>query len=101
MLRRGDVRAPEAIDRAVACRGGEPGRGVRRDPVPRPPLERAGERVLRALLGQIPVAGGSDQRGDDASPVVPERTVERLESAYISQMGRTSIEPCLAPGIFD
>ena len=69
----------------------------------RPPFERPGERVLRALLGEIPVAGEPDQRGDDPSPLVAERVGDgRLDvGGYISQIGRTSIEPCRAPGIFD
>ena len=69
----------------------------------RPPLERPREGVLRALLGEIPVAGEPDQRRDDASPLVAERIGDgRLDvGGYISQIGRTSIEPSLAPGIFD
>ena len=30
---------------------------------------RARERLLRALLGEVPVAGQPDERGDDAAPL--------------------------------
>jgi hypothetical protein len=69
----------------------------------RPPFEGARERVLGAFLGEIPVAREPDQRGDDASPLVAERVGDgRLDvGGYRSQIGRTSIEPDRAPGIFD
>ena len=95
--------AAQPVERAVARGGREPRAGIARDAVARPPLERAREGVLRALLGEIPVAGDPDQRRDDAAPLVAERVGDGgLDvGRYISQIGRTSIEPCCAPGIFD
>ena len=71
---------------------GTPSRGQR--------LERQREGVLRALLGEVPVAGDPDQRRDDAAPLVAERDGDRgLDvGAHISQIGRTSIEPSARPG---
>jgi hypothetical protein len=59
------------------------------------------EGVLRALLGQVPIAGRPDERGDDATPLVAEGGGDSgLEvDPYISQIGRTSIDPTFAPGI--
>jgi hypothetical protein len=61
--------AAQHVDRAVAGGGGQPGAGTDRHPVTLPRLQGAGERVLRALLGQVPVAGDRDQRGDDLAPL--------------------------------
>ena len=69
--------APQPVDRTVAGDSRQPGAGALRDAVHRPPPERLRERLLRALLGQIPVAGPPDQRGDDAAPLLAEGCVER------------------------
>ena len=104
-LRRPDGVAPEPVHGAVAGRRGEPGAGVAGHAVDGPPLEGPGEGVLRALLGEVPVARGPDERGDDAAPLGPERTGDGLLDVvhYISssQMGRTSMVPAFAVGIFD
>jgi hypothetical protein len=42
-----------------------------------PRFEGLRESVLRALLGQVPVAGRPDQGGDDAPPLVSERVGNR------------------------
>ena len=65
-------------------------------------LHGAREGVLRALLGEVPVAGRADERGDDLAPVVDERPCDRgldIGARYISQIGLTSIEPFAALGI--
>lgn len=67
--------------------------------------ERRREGILRAFLGEVPVPGDPDQGGHDPAPFVAERPSNgRLDGGharggYISQSGRTSIEPDRAPGI--
>ena len=63
--------------------------------------ERGGEGVLRALLGQVPVTGQTDERGHDPAPLVPEDLGDdRLDvGPHISQIGLTSIDPNAAPGM--
>ena len=113
----------QTIDGAVARRRGEPGAGTARDAAPRPVFERRSEGVLRAVLGEVPVTGGADERGDDAAPLVAEDRGERRLGrlpvrfgrlrfgrrgfvgtgtgfGHMSQIGRTSIVPTRAPGIF-
>jgi hypothetical protein len=53
------------VQGAVAGDGRQPAARVRRHAVARPPLQGCGERLLRAVLGQGPVAGHPDQRGHD------------------------------------
>src|SRR5207253_4699354 len=100
----GSGRGPaQPVHGPVAGRRRQPGAGVARDAVARPPLEGDGEGVLRALLGQVPVARDPDEGGDDPSPLLSERLCDGgLDlGRYISQIGLTSIEPCVAPGSFD
>ena len=99
--------APQPIERAVARGRRQPGARSARDAVARPALERPGEGILRTLLGEVPVAGHPDQGRNDTTPLRAERgddrglDVTRVGGfAHISQTGRTSIEPVLAPGIF-
>ena len=90
------------IDGLATGHGGEPGAGIARDAVAVPALQRQCERILRALLGHVPVAGPSNQRRDDPTPLVPEGggNGDLDLSRYISQIGLTSIEPRRAAGIF-
>ena len=71
--------------------------GLRGHAVARPALERPREGVLRALLGEVPVAGDPDEGRDDPAPLLAERTGDRGldggRGGHISQIGRTSIEP--------
>ena len=68
--------------------------------------QRLGERLLGALLGEVPVAGDADQRRDHPSPLVPERLVDggarvpraAVRSLYSDQNGLTSISPARAIG---
>ncbi len=96
--------AAEPVERAVARGGGEPGRRTVRDPVAGPRLERPRERVLRALLGEVPVAGHPDEGRDDATPIRAkggdDGRLDLTGRGYISQIGLTSIVPVRAPGIF-
>ena len=81
----------------------EPGSGAARDAIAGPALQRGGEGILRALLGQVPVAGEADQGGHDASPLSVEGVghggLDLGTGRHISQIGLTSTEPVLAPGI--
>ncbi len=70
-----------------------------------PVLESPHEGVLRALLGEVPVAGEADEGGDDPPPLLPVRLCDGgLDVGHgmsISQMGRISMVPNRACGIFD
>ncbi len=100
-LGRAQPGAPRPVDGAVAGHRREPGAGAARDAVAGPALQRGGEGILRALLGQVPVAGQADQGRDDPAPL----GVERLGNGgldvgrHISQIGLTSTDPSRAPGI--
>ena len=61
------------------------------------------EGILRALLGQVPVAGEADQGRDDPAPFGLEGIGDRgLDlGRHSSQIGLTSMLPVRAPGIFD
>jgi hypothetical protein len=67
----------QPVERPVTRHRCEPCPWPPRDPVARPRPERRREGVLRALLGQVPVAGHADQRGDDLAPFVGERIGDR------------------------
>src|ERR1019366_417564 len=72
----------------------EPAARARRDPVARPALKGPGERILRTLLSQVPVAGDANQVRDYPPPLRTERLRDRsLRSRYISHTGLTSIVP--------
>ena len=71
--------------------------GFSRNSGARPRDERGRERVLKRVLRELDVAQVADQRGDDAAVLGAE---DRLERRYITQTGRTSIEPFSAAGIF-
>ena len=95
------ARPPGPVDGPVARHRREPGAGAARDAVTGPALQRGREGILRALLGEVPVAGQPDQGGDHPAPL----GVERLGDGgldvgrHISQIGLTSIDPSLAPGM--
>src|SRR5262249_7706286 len=65
--------AAQPVESPVARHGRQPGPGAARNALGGPGLQRLRERVLRALLGQVPVAGHPDQGGDDPSPFLAER----------------------------
>src|SRR5207245_264500 len=64
--------AAEAVDPVALRHDEEPGAGVARDPVPRPVLERADERVLDALLGDVEIAEGADERRGEPAGLLAE-----------------------------
>ena len=89
--------AAQPVDRLSPCGDREPRAGVLRGSGARPRDERGGERVLKRVLREVDVAQVADQRGDDAAVLGAE---DGLDRSYITQTGRTSIEPFSAAGIF-
>ena len=94
--------------------------GLSGTPRDRPHLERRDERLLDGLLGEVEVAEDADERRDRPARFLAEQAVDDLawwrqavvsrrptasarpapDAALLkSQTGRTSIEPCFAPGI--
>jgi hypothetical protein len=81
--------APQPVDRAGARHGDDPGQRIARDAVALPPLDGRRERVLDRFLGQVPVAGGADQRRD--------RPAEVLAIEAVGQdAARSSVSPARA-----
>jgi len=68
--------ASQPVDRAVTRDGEDPRRGVARHAVARPAFGCRRERVLDALLGEVPVADGADERRDRPPEVLSEQTVD-------------------------
>src|SRR5262249_34586355 len=94
-----DPRPAQPIEGAVAGGDPQPPARVLRDAVLRPALEGPCERVLGTLLGQVPVPGDTNEIGDNASPLFPERFADRLlRIAYTTQTGLTSTVPNSAAG---
>ena len=89
--------AAQAVDRLAPRGDREPRAGARGNPGARPRDERSRQRVLERVFRKVDVAQVADQRRDDAPVLGAE---DRLDGAYITQTGRTSIEPCSAAGIF-
>ena len=85
--------AAEPVDRPVACGGGDPAAGVRRDPSLRPLLGGDREGFRHGVLGEVDVAEDADQRGGAAAGLASEDSVEGVGHPCI---GRTSIGPPLA-----
>ena len=61
------------VDGAVPRRGGQPGAGIARHPLPRPGLQRGDVGVLHALLGQVQVPGDARRRGEHEGPLTTVR----------------------------
>src|SRR3954464_10381249 len=89
--------AAQPVDRLTTCCDGEPRAGVVGNAGARPRHERGLERVGERVLREIDVAQVADQRRDDLCVLLAE---DALDRGYISQTGRTSIEPISAAGIF-
>ena len=58
------------VDGLVAGSGHQPGPGVLRCPLARPPLRRNRERLLSSLLGPLEAAEEADQVGENSPPLV-------------------------------
>jgi hypothetical protein len=66
---RPEVAASGQVDRATACDGGEPRSRTRRDAVSLPGGEGSGVGVLHALFGDVNIAGDTQRRREDESPL--------------------------------
>jgi hypothetical protein len=75
-LRRQRAIAADAVDRAVARGGHQPGARVGGRPVAGPALGGDRERLLGGFLGEVEVAEEADQAGEDAAPLVAEDLLE-------------------------
>jgi len=93
---------PDPIDGVVARRAVEPGARIGR-PVRCPLHQRGGEGLLKRLFGKVEVAEGADEGREQAPPLRAIKLIEILGHAYAEKVmiGRTSIDPWRAPGIFD
>jgi hypothetical protein len=82
---------------AVARDRRQPRAGPPRDACPGPAPHGLGKRLLRTVLGQIPVTGPPDERRDDPAPLLGEGRLDRPFGlvAHPSRNGRTSIVPSL------
>ena len=70
--------APQAIDRAVACGGQDPGTGVVGQPVAGPALNGLYEGFLNRVLGQVDIAEDANEGGDRPPRLPPEQAVDGL-----------------------
>jgi hypothetical protein len=66
----------DPVERPVARRRDDPGRGTVRDAVARPALERGEEGVLHRLLGAVEIAEDVCEGGDRLSGLAPEQAVD-------------------------
>jgi hypothetical protein len=66
----------DAVERAVARGGDDPGRGVVGQAVARPALQRGQERVLDRLLGAVQITEDAGEDGDRPSRLAPEQAVD-------------------------
>ena len=75
----GQVRlAADPVERLVAGDRRDPGAGIGGHALPRPALERDGERVLDRVLGEVEVAERRDQRSDRPPRLAPEQAADIL-----------------------
>ena len=81
--------ATDAVDGAVASGGHEPSTRIVGRAFSGPTLGGGRERLLRGFLGELEVVEKTDQRSEDAPPLVAEDVLER----YRSTTGRTSTAP--------
>ncbi len=68
--------AAQAVDRPAARGDGDPRAGVGGDAVARPGRDRAGERVLNGVLGELEVADVADQRRQHGRALLAERPLD-------------------------
>jgi hypothetical protein len=77
--------APQAVDRLVARRPGDPGGRLVRHAVARPALERDDEGLLDRLLGQVDVPQHASQHRDRPSRAVAEQAVDLERGAAVQE----------------
>ena len=68
--------AADAVDRPVAGDGDQPAGGIGRHAVAGPAVQGLRDGILQGVLGQIEVAQGADQRGEDAAVLLAEQAAE-------------------------
>jgi hypothetical protein len=68
--------AADAVDRAVARGGQQPGARVGGRPLAGPALGGDRERFLGGFLGEVEITEEADQAGQDAAPLVTEGLLE-------------------------
>jgi len=89
---------PDAVDRPVTSGRDQPGAGIVRRPVARPPLDGGRDCVLKGVLRELEVAEDADQGREDAAPLLAE---DGFDCVQCSTTGLTSIAPPVcAAGIF-
>ncbi len=86
----------DPVDRAVACRGDDPGRRVGRHAALRPALERDEERVLHGLLGTVEVAEDPGEDRDRLSRFAPEQAIDEKLRCSQAEASAPFIEPSSA-----
>src|SRR5436305_9857387 len=82
----------QAVDGSVTRCHHEPGRGVRRGALPRPPLGGDCKRFLNGLLGSVKVTEEADQGREYPSPLLAEDALQSGQ-CQCSTTGRTSTDP--------
>ncbi len=89
--------APNAVHGAVAGRRDDPRARIPGLAFSRPAFQSRREGVLNRVLGEVEVAEDADEDCDRMRPFLPENAFDRAQRSTI---GRTSIEPYSAAGIF-
>jgi hypothetical protein len=101
----------QPIECAIASGRRDPCRGVPWDAADRPRVERTDEGILNSLLGEVEIAQDADERRDGPALLLAKQPIDDLVSGRPgrrrlrrgqpakSKIGRTSTQPCLAPGI--
>ena len=113
----------QSVDRPIPRSRRDPCPRIRRDTPDGPRLERGDERLLDDLLREVEVPKDTDQGRDGPPLLLAEQAVDDLVRSRVSRaqltaqlalaaaaaadgamspkstMGRTSMEPCRAPGI--
>src|SRR5262249_24687183 len=85
------VLAPDPVDGLAIGGGSQPGAGVRRDSVGRPPLDGGRKRVGRSFLGDVEVTEKPGQGGDPPRPFPVGGPGERPHGVDLAHWnGRTS-----------
>src|SRR4029453_14946399 len=82
--------APDPVDRLAGGGGGQPGAGIGRYAVGRPPFDGGGERLGRRLLRDVEVTESPGQGGDHPRPLLVVRLGDRLPDVdHAHRNGRT------------
>jgi hypothetical protein len=94
--------AANPVDGAVARRRRDPRTGVVRKAARRPRLERDDEGLLDGLLGQVEVAGDTDERRDRPPRLLAEQAVDDLGREDLARRTRQALTaPATSPAPAD